>query len=159
MKALVSIISISSINYYLSFLSFFCRIYSSIILFLTDFISFSFLTTMIIILFAYFFNFFIYFHFHFFTFSLFHFFTFSLFHFLSFSLSLLVSYSSLLFFFLRLLDILPSYQQFWFRSFGFQSSEDLSFSRRKTMPRLVKISVRTYVRSYVINWTILCSVV
>ena len=87
------------------FFSFFSLIYSTIILFLTDVIPFSFLTTMIITLFAYFFNFFIYLHFHFFTFSLFHFFTFSLFHFLSFSLSLLVSYSSLLFFFSCLLDI------------------------------------------------------
>ena len=73
------------------FFSFFSLIYSTIILFWTNFIPFSFLTTMIITLFAYFFNFFIYLHFLFFAFSLFHF--------LTLSLSLLVSYSSILFFF------------------------------------------------------------
>ena len=147
MKALVSIISISSINYYLSFLSFFYLIYSTIILFLTDFISFSFLTTMIITLFAYFLNFFIFLHLHFFTFS------FSLF----LSLSLILPYSFSLYVCSIFYPLISNSDSVPLVS---KAARILAFLEEKLCLVWLKARcVRTYVRSYVINWMILCSIV
>ena len=145
MKAFVSIISISSVNYCRSY--FFLFSAASILLsffswptsFLSRFLllwSLPFLLIFLIFSFIYIFSF-----------SLFHFSTFWLSLFLSLSLILPYSFS-----FYVCWMFLPSYQQFWFRSFGFQSSKDLSFFRRKTMPRLVKISVRSYVVMLSVGW-------